>query len=147
MLYYEMAVKKPNETSERTSGNKGHDNIIPWQGLKNWQPSPELKKAWRERKRQAQIIMDKMLRYGEMTVEEIKAEISSKWEKMTVQDYLITKYVLAGTKSEKMLVDRMDRHISKAPTQIDQNVSWAVAIGELSEKQKKAIKSLKKDLE
>ena len=91
--------------------------------------------------------MDKMLRYGEMTVEEIKAEIASKWEKMTVQDYLITKYVLAGTKSEKMLVDRMDRHISKAPTQIDQNVNWAVAIGELNEKQKKAIKSLKKDFE
>lgn len=142
-----MAVKKPNETSKQTSKRNKNDNLIPGKGLLNWQPSPEAKAAWWERKKQAQIIMDKMLRYGEMTVEEIKAEISSKWEKMTVQDYLITKYVLAGTKSEKMLVDRMDRHISKAPTQIDQNVSWAVAIGELSEKQKKAIKSLKKDLE
>lgn len=75
--------------------------------------------------------MDKMLRYGDMTVAEIKAEIASKGEDMTVQDYLITKYVLAGTKSEKMLVDRMDRHISKAPIQVDQTVSMAIPEEEL----------------
>lgn len=113
----------------------------------SWGATGAQKSAGRERKKQAQIIMDKMLRYWEMTVEEIKAEIASKWEKMTVQDYLITKYVLAGTKSEKMLVDRMDRHISKAPTQIDQNVSGAVAIWDLTEKQKNAIESLKKEIE
>lgn len=142
-----MAVKKPVKTSGKTSGNKGHDNIIPWQWLKNWQPSPAAKAAWWERKRQAQVIMDKMLRYGEMTVEEIKAEIASKWEKMTVQDYLITKYVLAGTKSEKMLVDWMDRHISKAPQQIEQNMSWWIVVTELTDQQRDAIASIQKSIE
>ena len=105
--------------------------------FKKWevvQPDPKLKSQWRERKKQAQIIMDKMLKYSEMTVEQLEDEIKNKGKKMSVQDYLITKYVTSGTKSEKMLVDWMDRHIAKAPTQmeIDQNINMNVNLKEMS---------------
>ena len=78
--------------------------------------------------------MDKMLKYSEMTVEQLEDEIKNKGKKMSVQDYLITKYVTSGTKSEKMLVDWMDRHIAKAPTQmeIDQNINMNVNLKEMS---------------
>jgi len=61
---------------------------------------------------------------------------------MSVQDYLITKYVTSGTKSEKMLVDWMDRHIAKAPTQIEMDSKNTLEIGELTKAQLEAIKSL-----
>ena len=78
--------------------------------------------------------MDKMLKYSEMTVEQLEDEIKNKGKKMSVQDYLIRKYVTSGTKSEKMLVDWMDRHIAKAPTQmeIDQNINMNVNLKEMS---------------
>lgn len=71
-----------------------------------------------------------MLKYSEMTVEQLENEIKTKGKKMSVQDYLITKYVTSGTKSEKMLVDWMDRHIAKAPTQmeIDQNINMTAKV-------------------
>lgn len=111
----------------------------PKANLRRWwfekeQPSPQAKREGRERKKQAQIIMDKMLKYSEMTVEQLEDEIKNKGKKMSVQDYLITKYVTSGTKSEKMLVDWMDRHIAKAPTQmeIDQNINMNVNLKEMS---------------
>jgi hypothetical protein len=82
--------------------------------------------------------MDKMLKYSEMTVEELENEIKNKWKKMSVQDYLITKYVTSGTKSEKMLVDWMDRHIAKAPTQMELEHKWDINI-DLSELSIKAL--------
>ncbi len=113
--------------------------------FKKWevvQPDPKLKSQWRERKKQAQIIMDKMLKYSEMTVEQLEDEIKNKGKKMSVQDYLITKYVTSGTKSEKMLVDWMDRHIAKAPTQIEMDSKNTLELGELTKAQLEAIKSL-----
>lgn len=106
--------------------------------FKKWQKPPATwaqKSAGRERRRQAQQIMDKMLRYSEMTVEDLENEIKTKGKKMSVQDYLITKYVTSGTKSEKMLVDWMDRHIAKAPTQmeIDQNINMTAKVVSLPE--------------
>lgn len=68
-----------------------------------------------------------------MTVEQLEDEIKNKGKKMSVQDYLITKYVTSGTKSEKMLVDWMDRHIAKAPTQLEIE-SQSTVIVDLSEK-------------
>jgi len=113
--------------------------------FKKWQKptaTPQQKSQWRDRRRQAQQIMDKMLKYSEMTVEQLEDEIDNKWKKMSVQDYLITKYVTSGTKSEKMLVDWMDRHIAKAPTQIEMDSKNTLEIGELTKAQLEAIKSL-----
>jgi hypothetical protein len=86
--------------------------------------------------------MDKMLKYSEMTVEQLEDEIKNKGKKMSVQDYLITKYVTSGTKSEKMLVDWMDRHIAKAPTQIEMDSKNTIDLSELTKVQLDAIKSL-----
>ena len=113
-------------------------NLKPHKKWEFVQPDPKLKSQWRERKKQAQIIMDKMLKYSEMTVEELENEIKNKWKKMSVQDYLITKYVTSGTKSEKMLVDWMDRHIAKAPTQMELEHKWDINI-DLSELSIKAL--------
>lgn len=109
-------------------------NLKPHKKWEFVQPDPKLKSQWRDRRRQAQQIMDKMLKYSEMTVEQLEDEIKNKGKKMSVQDYLITKYVTSGTKSEKMLVDWMDRHIAKAPTQmeIDQNINMNVNLKEMS---------------
>jgi len=139
-----MEEVKKEEIGYKKPPKDNPTKFKPWQsgGATN-----EQKAAWWERKRQAKIIMDKMLCYGHMSVAELKREIASKWENMSVQDYLITKYVLAGTKSEKMLVDRLDRHISKAPTQIEQNMSWWIVVTELTDQQRDAIASIQKSIE
>ncbi len=119
---------------KETKSRPQNKNLKPHKKWEFVQPDPKLKSQWRERKKQAQIIMDKMLKYSEMTVEQLEDEIKNKGKKMSVQDYLITKYVTSGTKSEKMLVDWMDRHIAKAPTQmeIDQNINMNVNLKEMS---------------
>lgn len=122
---------------KETKSRPQNKNLKPHKKWEFVQPDPKLKSQWRERKKQAQIIMDKMLKYSEMTVEQLEDEIKNKGKKMSVQDYLITKYVTSGTKSEKMLVDWMDRHIAKAPTQmeIDQTttIAWAIKIEQVKE--------------
>jgi len=112
---------------EKTKERPWNKNLKPHKKWEFVQPDPKLKREGWDRRRQAQQIMDKMLKYSEMTVEQLENEIKTKGKKMSVQDYLITKYVTSGTKSEKMLVDWMDRHIAKAPTQmeIDQTTTLA----------------------
>ena len=119
---------------KETKSRPQNKNLKPHKKWEFVQPDPKLKSQWRDRRRQAQQIMDKMLKYSEMTVEQLEDEIKNKGKKMSVQDYLITKYVTSGTKSEKMLVDWMDRHIAKAPTQmeIDQNINMNVNLKEMS---------------
>lgn len=110
-----------DKTSIKKSANKWHNNLIPWakdpRTITN-----ESKRAWRDRKRQAQRMMDMLLTYQNMT----KSQIEELWKKedLTVLELLMLKYVTSGMKDNKMLVDMIDRHISKAPTEIT-GKDWA----------------------
>lgn len=78
------------------------------------QPTPEQKKAGWERKREAKKIMDMVMSFWWMTVDELKAIADKKKWSLTVMEARLMKYV----SNDKYLIDWLDRHISKAPTQV-----------------------------
>lgn len=81
------------------------------------QPDPSLKKAWRERKRQAQAMMDLILRYGTMTKKQLE-KITSKKD-LTLLEQLMLKYVSWWMKDNKILIDFINRHVPYAPTKTE----------------------------
>lgn len=86
------------------------------------QPSPEAKRKGWERRREAQKIMDDMLRLSDMSYAEIKellADIKAHPENHTLREVKLANYLMA----QKYTVDYLDRHISKAPQEIDLNAS------------------------
>lgn len=98
------------------------------------------KKEWRDRKRQAQRMMDMVLKYQTLTQSEL-IEMSKKKD-LTVLELLMIRYVTQGMKDNKMLVDMLDRHISKAPTEqkIESDINLqakVVSLPPLDEWQKK----------
>lgn len=120
-----------DKTSIKKSANKWHNNLIPWAKDPRTITS-ESKKAGRDRKRQAQRMMDMLLTYQNMT----KSQIEELWKKedLTVLELLMLKYVTSGMKDNKMLVDMIDRHIAKAPTQMELSWpdGWAISIQDLT---------------
>lgn len=120
-----------DKTSIKKSANKWHNNLIPWAKDPRTITS-ESKKAGRDRKRQAQRMMDMLLTYQNMT----KSQIEELWKKedLTVLELLMFKYVTSGMKDNKMLVDMIDRHIAKAPTQMELSWpdGWAISIQDLT---------------
>lgn len=79
-------------------------------------PTSEQKKAGWERKRMAQRMMDLYEKYMSMTVEEFKViqqDIKDNPQNYTVLENDMTLYA----KNPKFILDRLDRHISKAPVQ------------------------------
>lgn len=82
------------------------------------QPSPEAKKKGWERRREAQKIMDEIMNLTDMTYKEIKdllEDIKVHPENHTLREVKIANYLM----EKKFTVDYLDRHISKAPTEID----------------------------
>ena len=82
------------------------------------QPSPEAKKKGWERRREAQKIMDEMLNLTSMSYKEIKdllEDIKVHPENHTLREVKIANYLM----EKKFTVDYLDRHISKAPQEID----------------------------
>ena len=116
------------KTSGKSSVNKWHSNLIPWAKtkVKGEQPTPAQKSAGRDRKRQAQKIMDMVIKYQTMTTGELKEYMEKQKDKLTVLEYTMMKYVTVGMKHKKIMLDMIDRHISKAPTQMELEHSWAV---------------------
>ncbi len=82
------------------------------------QPSPEAKaKGW-ERRRMAREMMDIYDKYQHMSYKEfldIKEDIKNNPQNYTVLEVDMFRYA----KNPKFIVDRLDRHISKAPQQIE----------------------------
>ena len=97
-------------------------NLIPWKWLENGQPSPESKKAWRERRRQAQQMMDMILKYQHMTQQEMDEYVEQYWSQLTILEHQMNRYVKQGGKDDKMLVDMINRHVPYAPTKTE--ISW-----------------------
>ena len=82
------------------------------------QPPPENKKAGWERRKEAQKILDEFMAKGEMSYKEIKDlldDIKANPDKHTLREVKIANYLM----STKYTIDWLDRHISKAPTEVD----------------------------
>ena len=108
----------------KTKSRPQNKNLRPHKKWEFVQPDPKLKKEWRERKRQAQRMMDMILQYQTMTQEELKEMASRK--DLTVLELLMIRYVTQWMKDNKMLVDMLDRHISKAPTEQKIEHEWNI---------------------
>lgn len=114
------------ETSNETSTYDKNNNLIPWKWLENWQPSPELKKAWWDRKREAKKMMDYFMTMSEKSIAEVKEIVKAQWENMIIREALMCKYIIEWFKDKKIMQDIINRHVSYAP--IKQEVSgdeWA----------------------
>lgn len=106
------------KTTKKTRKKDPRDNLVDWYFTKDIQPSPEAKKAWRERKRQARKMMDMVLKYQSMTTGELKEHMEKNKDNLTVLEYIMMKYVIEGMNDKKIMLDMLDRHISKAPQEI-----------------------------
>jgi hypothetical protein len=98
--------------------DKRIENLKPVPFTKDNQPSPEAKKKGWERRREAQKIMDEMLNLTSMSYKEIKdllEDIKVHPENHTLREVKIANYLM----EKKFTVDYLDRHISKAPQEID----------------------------
>lgn len=113
--------KKTVSKSESRPQNKHLKPFKKWQVK---QPDPMLKKEWRDRKRQAQKMMDLVLQYQCMNKADL--EKLSQQSDITILEALLARYVLQGMKDNKMLVDMLDRHISKAP--VEQKIEWDLTV-------------------
>jgi len=91
------------------------------------QPSPEAKKAGWERRREAQKILDEFMSKGEMSYKEIVdllKDTKTHPENHTLREVKIVNYLM----SRRYTVDWLDRHISKAPTEIKGGVDMNLNI-------------------
>jgi hypothetical protein len=92
------------------------ENLIPI--TKDNQPSPEAKKKGWERRREAQKILDEVKRLGDMSYKDIKdllEDVKRNPENHTLKEVKIAQYLM----KEKFTVDWLDRHVSKAPQEVD----------------------------
>lgn len=111
-------VKKPPKGRRFTSTN---------------QPTTEAKlKGW-ERKKQSQEMMDLIVRYHDMSykkfshlVEDLKIHM----DKYTMQEIMAIRYMQRATSlvNESYLIDYMDRHVSKAPQDLDIKVNQNIKL-------------------
>ena len=82
------------------------------------QPSPEAKSAGWQRRREAQKILDEFMRMGDMTYEELQellSDVKKNPGSHTVREVKLAQYMA----KDKFLTDWLDRHISKAPTDLN----------------------------
>ena len=91
------------------------------------QPSPEAKSKGWERIREAQKIMDEIMQLADMPYADIKAlleDIKVHPEKHTLREVKLAQYLM----DKKYTVDYLDRHISKAPQEIDVDMGGNIII-------------------
>ena len=106
------------ENLDKNLEDKRLANLKPIPFTKDNQPSPEAKSKGWERRREAQKIMDEMLSLTSMSYKEIKdllEDIKVHPENHTLREVKIANYLM----EKKFTVDYLDRHISKAPQQIE----------------------------
>lgn len=89
----------------------GIENLTPFS--KDNQPTPEQKKKGWERRREAQKIMDEIMKLADMPYSDIKellSDIKANPDKHTLREVKLANYLM----DKKYTVDYLDRHISKA---------------------------------
>lgn len=87
-------------------------------GIDQPQPSPEAKSRGWERRREAQQIADELMKIKDLSyaeLEKMKEDIKVHPENYTVMQVKLMQYM----SSSKLTVDWIDRHISKAPQEVD----------------------------
>lgn len=110
-----------SKTTTKSTKKSKLDNLVNWR-FQHVQPTWEQKSAWRERKRNAQKIMDLILQFQTLTKKELEQLAEDSKDTMTILEAQMVQYVLYWSKDKKMLIDMMNRHISYAPAQ--QEISW-----------------------
>lgn len=114
-------MSKKEKAPEKTPGKKW--NLLVWNERWQWytsenQPTPQQKKAWRDRKRQAQKMMDMIKQMWDMKLSQVKKRLEKK-DSLTMLEVLMLKYIELGMKDSKMLIDFMNRHVPYAPTKTE----------------------------
>lgn len=102
-------------------------NLRPVPFTKDNQPSPEAKKKGWERRREAQKIMDEIMKLADMPYSEIKDlldDIKKNPDKHTLREVKLANYLM----EKRYTVDYLDRHISKAPQQLDVEMGGDISI-------------------
>jgi len=113
------------ENSEKNSKiDKRLENLRPNMGRFKTapQPSPELKKEGWARRKEAQLIMDTIKKYSSLSFKELSElldDVKAHPEKYTVNEIRLMNYVAKTTRSDKFLLDWIDRNVSKAPQDLD----------------------------
>lgn len=82
------------------------------------QPSGEAKSQGWARRRLAQEFMDKVMEYQDLTIdqfEKLELRMQDHKSEFTIRDLMAFKYVSQSHKTDKFLLDWLDRHVSKAP--------------------------------
>ncbi len=100
--------------------DKKNDNGVPnaVKFTQDYQPTPEAKSKGWQRKLEAQKIMDEILNLTSMSYKEVKDlmdDIQANPEKHTLREVKLANYLM----ERKYTVDYLDRHISKAPQEVD----------------------------
>lgn len=98
--------------------DKRIDNLRPVPFTKENQPSPEAKKKGWERRREAQKIMDEIMQLADMPYADIKAlleDIKVHPESHTLREVKLAQYLM----DKKYTVDYLDRHVPKAPQDVN----------------------------
>lgn len=83
-----------------------------------YQPSSEAKSKGWERRRLAREFMDKVFEMQEMTIgdfEKMEKAMARSKQNFTIRDLMAKNYVSNMIKSDKLMIDWLDRHIGKAP--------------------------------
>lgn len=91
------------------------------------QPSPEAKSRGWERRREAQKILDEFMTKADMSYKEIKDlldDVKIHPERHTLREVKIANYLM----SSKYTIDWLDRHVSKAPQQLDVDMGGNIII-------------------
>jgi len=86
------------------------------------QPTPEQKKAGRERKREAMRIMNDMIKYQDMTMEEFQNHIETNKKELKLWNIITATRMKEIMKDKNMMKYRIDKHVPNAPVQ--QEISW-----------------------
>lgn len=116
--------KNLDENQEVSGKEKSLANLQPIPFSAENQPSPESKKAGWNRRKRGQEMMNKVIEYFDMPYEELiklKDRIDKKdpdtLKGLSTQDVIMLQYVFK-IHNGKLLVDWLDRNISKAPQNI-----------------------------
>lgn len=84
------------------------------------QPTPEAKKAGWDARRERLAILDELWKLRKMSMKQIRKlqeDIVKHQEKHTLLEVKLANYITS--KSERLLTDWLDRHLGRAPQQID----------------------------
>lgn len=87
---------------------------------KLYQPSSNSKSEGWERRKQRQEFMDKVIKLQNISVSDfnrLRREINAKDSKYSISDLIAFKYASKVLKSDKFLLDWIERHVGKFPSE------------------------------